>query len=148
MITPYKNRVVDFGKPVKVYRNLTKACWSLKQGGVVVAHADQLLITSEKFKVNLKSRDKGLTESKKYVHAFIVGYLAVCQTTLTKTQKDLSIGYNPVYAGYFYLVRDGYKLPILSDCKINLKLQLTSTGKVLLSEGQDVINTLPVLSMN
>lgn len=145
MITAYKNRNVDFGRPVSVYRNLTKKCWSLKQGGVVVAHADTLAMTTEKFKVNLKSRDKGLTEGKKYVHAFIVGFLAANQNAMPQVQENLSIGYNPVYAGYFYLNRNGYKDPILSNRKINLKLYLISTGKVLLCEGQDVVNTLPLI---
>ena len=61
MIKEFKNRAVDYSRPVKVYRNLSKKCWSLKQGGVVVAHADQVLMTSEKFTVNLKSRDGGLS---------------------------------------------------------------------------------------
>lgn len=145
MITSFKNRQVDFGRAVSVYRNLTLNCWSIKQGGVVVAHADSLYMTTEKFKVNLASRDRGLTEGKKYVHAFLVGYLHASQTTLTKDQEGLSIGYNPVYAGYFYLNRGGYKLPILSNRKINLKLHLTGKGKVLLLENQDVIQALPII---
>lgn len=145
MITSFKNRQVDFGRAVSVYRNLTLNCWSIKQGGVVVAHADSLYMTTEKFKVNLASRDRGLTEGKKYVHAFLVGYLHAKQTTLVKDQEGLSIGYNPVYAGHFYLNRGGYKLQILSNRKINLKLHLTERGKVLLLENQDVIQALPII---
>lgn len=145
MIKSFKNREVDFARPVSVYRNLTLGCWSLKQGGVVVAHADSLYMTTEKFKVNLKARDRGLTEGKKYVHAFLVGYLHARQTTLVKDQEGLSIGYNPLYIGHFYLNRGGYKTFIANDKKINLKLHLTGEGKVLLLEGQDVVNALPVI---
>lgn len=145
MIISFKNRQVDFGRAVSVYRNLTLNCWSIKQGGVVVAHADSLYMTTEKFKVNLASRDRGLTEGKKYVHAFLVGYLHAKQVTTLKDQDGLSIGYNPVYAGHFYLNRGGYKLPISSNRKINLKLHLTDKGKVLLLENQDVIQALPII---
>lgn len=145
MIKPYKNRVLHFDKPISVYRNLTLKCWSIKQGGVVVAHADYLQMTTEKFKVNLAARDKGLTEGKKYVHAFIVGFLAWQQRSNVEVQDGLSIGYNPVYAGHFYLNRGGYKLPLSSDRKINLKLSLTGDGKVLLCTGQDVIRQIPII---
>ena len=142
MIKEFKNRAVDYSRPVKVYRNLSKKCWSLKQGGVVVAHADQVLMTSEKFTVNLKSRDRGLSEGKKYVHAFIVGFLADKQTTLIKNIENISISYNPVYAPYFYLNYGGYKYCIDRDRKINVKLNLDSLGIVHILEGEDFINKL------
>ena len=142
MIKEFKNRAVDYSRPVKVYRNLSKKCWSLKQGGVVVAHADQILMTSEKFTVNLKSRDRGLSEGKKYVHAFIVGFLAVKQTTLTKNIENVSIAYSPVYAPYFYLNYGGYKHCITRNKKIQVKLNLDSEGIVRILEGEDFINKL------
>ena len=142
MITRFKNRVVDYSKPVKVYRNLTKKCWSLKQGGIVVGHADNLFMTSEKFTVNLKSRDRGLSDGKKYVHAFIVGFLASRQVTLTKNIENISIAYNPVYAPYFYLNYGGYKHCIDRDRNIQLKLHLDQKGAVNILEGEDFINKL------
>lgn len=134
MITSYKNRNLDFGRPVSVYRNLTLDCWSIKQGGVVVAHATKLWMTTEKFKVNLKSRDKGLTEGKKYVHAFLVGFLHARQNSLAKMRQGESIGYNPVYAGHFYHLVNGYKYPVLEETKV--RVFLNEDRKILLLENQ------------
>lgn len=145
MIRPFKNRAIHFDRPISVYRNLTLKCWSIKQGGVVVAHADSLQMTSEKFKVNLIARDRGLTEGKKYVHAFIVGFLEYAQRNSVEVQEGLSVSYNPDYAGHFYLNRGGYKFLLPSERKINLKMFLTGEGKVLLCTGQDVIRQIAII---
>lgn len=144
-IRPYKNRVLDYSKPVLVYKNLTFKCWSIKQAGRVVAHANWLFLTTEKFKVNESTRLKGLSEGKKYVHAYIVGFLAIQQVTTKKTISDVSISYNPKVLGNFVLDYDGINFNIAPNQKINLKLHLTDNGKVLIFEEQNVLSNLPKL---
>ena len=42
MIEPHKNRTINPAKPVKVYWNLHRDCFSVQQDGLVVCHADQV----------------------------------------------------------------------------------------------------------
>ena len=67
---------IDETKKVFVYKNLHKDCWSIKQGGLVKAHALHLTLYETHFKVNKKGRDKVLREKKKNVHAGICGYIS------------------------------------------------------------------------
>lgn len=67
---------IDVEKPMMVYRNLNQKCWSMKQHGVVVAHADSLTLTQVKTKVSESGRKRVIAESRKNVHAYVIGFLS------------------------------------------------------------------------
>jgi len=58
---------------VRVYRNLTKNCWSIQQGGKVIGHADALWLHGAKFTVQPGGNARVRRERKKFVHAFVDG---------------------------------------------------------------------------
>lgn len=116
MITPYKGRVIDYTKTVMIYKNLTNGLWSIKQGGKVVGHANCFLLRTTEFKVSEATRQRVITERKKYVHAYVVGYLdKQCPLDLKELVLDKRITYNPYKANKFHFVNDGYLSPIKND---------------------------------
>lgn len=95
-IESFKGREVDMSLPVKVYRNLhkkEKVVWSIKQGGLVVGHATDLLLHSCKFKVSEAGRKRVREEKIRNVHAYCVGYVAHKEPT--EHTFWLPIRYNP-----------------------------------------------------
>ena len=70
-----KRYYIDYSKPVKVYRNLHKGCWSVKQNGLVKAHSDKINLYDCSFLVNEKNRLKVIKEKRKNVHAGVLGYI-------------------------------------------------------------------------
>lgn len=76
MIKNYKNRTIDYTKPVRVYRNLHNKCYSIQQNGIVVAHADEINLKICKFIINKAGQARVRREKTKNVHAFIEGYVA------------------------------------------------------------------------
>ena len=66
---------IDYNRPVFVYRNLHKKCWSVKQDGLVKAHSQLLAMHSCTFKVSQAGRNRVLKEKRKNVHAGVHGYL-------------------------------------------------------------------------
>lgn len=77
-IKPFKGRKIDFKKPVWVYRNLNckGVNYSIKQNGLVVAHATRLMLNNVEFKVSEAGRKRALMENRRNVHAFAVGKIA------------------------------------------------------------------------
>jgi hypothetical protein len=92
---------IDYSKPVKVYRNLHKGCWSIKQNGLVKAHSDEINLFDCDFLVNEKNRQKVIKEKRKNVHAFVKGYIWNTPVDLIKQAS-----YNPYVNNYFYDVND------------------------------------------
>jgi len=70
---PYKERGLFAGKPFEVYRNLNRRCFSVRQGGKVVAHADGFIVENARAKISEAGRHRVLAERSKNVHAVIVG---------------------------------------------------------------------------
>jgi len=70
-----KRYEINFNKPVFVYKNLHKDCWSVKQDGLVKAHTTSLAMHSCTFKVSEAGRKRVLNEQRKNVHAGIQGYI-------------------------------------------------------------------------
>ena len=97
MITPYKSRYLEITKPILVYRNLNKKCLSIKQNGIIVAHADSVTLKSCTFIVNEGGRQRVLTERQKNVHAYIKGFL----TEDRGEQLTKEIYYNPYITNTF-----------------------------------------------
>lgn len=102
MITPHKHRTIDTAKPVKVYWNLHRDCYSIQQDGLVVAHAEQIDLRDVRFKVSEAGRQRVLRERKKNVHAFVIGYL----DDKPIRYWDVKIIYNPYKYDTFRLWTD------------------------------------------
>ena len=96
-----KRYKIDQTKPVKVYRNLHKGCWSIQQNGLVKAHSDEVNLFDCEFLVNEKNRQKVIKQKRKNVHAFVKGYIWNTPVDLIKQAS-----YNPYANNYFYDVND------------------------------------------
>ena len=96
-----KRYKIDQTKPVKVYRNLHKGCWSIQQNGLVKAHSDEVNLFDCEFLVNEKNRQKVIKEKRKNVHAFVKGYIWNTPVDLIKQAS-----YNPYANNYFYDVNN------------------------------------------
>ena len=70
-----KKYEINLSQPVYVYKNLHKDCWSVRQDGLVKAHAKELSMHSCVFKVSKHGRARVLKEKRKNVHAGIEGYI-------------------------------------------------------------------------
>jgi len=90
---------IDYGKPVKLYRNLNNGKWSLMQNGIVKAYARQVAMKDCSFKVSEKSRQRVLKNRKKNVHAFIVGILS---SDLDTNENLTQVTYDPYKRGDFH----------------------------------------------
>jgi hypothetical protein len=75
MIKDESRYKIDYNRPVFVYRNLHRKCWSVKQDGLVKAHSQLLAMHSCTFKVSQAGRNRVLKEKRKNVHAGVHGYL-------------------------------------------------------------------------
>lgn len=67
---------IDPSKKVRVYRNLHKDCFSVKQGGLVRCHADHVTLKDCRFIVSKAGQKRVRDEGRKNVHAFVEGMLA------------------------------------------------------------------------
>lgn len=84
-------------RPVYVYKNLHKDCWSIKQHGLVKAHIPKhrsVGLWDCYFHVDIKGREKVLQEKRKNVHAFVKGYLQDAENVDTSCQGT-EVTYNP-----------------------------------------------------
>jgi hypothetical protein len=84
---------IDPTKKVRVYRNLHKKCVSVKQSGIVKCHATNVVLNDCKFIVNEAGQARVRSEGKKYVHAFIEGYVVDARKSL----ELLDFGWETVY---------------------------------------------------
>ena len=72
---------IDTTKKVRVYRNLHRDCYSVKQGGIVRCHAENVTLRSCQFIVSKAGQRRVRDEKRKNVHAFIEGYVFDTRTT-------------------------------------------------------------------
>ena len=78
MIYPFKGRTLNPHQPVDVYRNLNgdkKSTWSLRQNGLVVAHANRLKLKMVSFQVSKAGWKRSKREMQRNVHAVAHGYV-------------------------------------------------------------------------
>ena len=66
---------IDPTKKVRVYRNLHKDCFSVKQDGLVRCHADNVTLFNVEFIVSKAGQRRVRDEKKKNVHAFVEGFV-------------------------------------------------------------------------
>ena len=71
---------IDISQPVRVYRNVTKNCFSVEQKvnkrWKVLAHVPSVYLTNVEYKVSEASRQRVLKEKRKNVHARLTGYIS------------------------------------------------------------------------
>ena len=81
---------IDTTKKVRVYRNLHRDCYSVKQGGIVRCHAENVTLRSCQFIVSKAGQRRVRDEKKKNVHAFIEGYVVDTRATDQKVDGHLT----------------------------------------------------------
>ena len=100
-LIPFKGRAVDFNRVVEVYRNLhAKSAdekWSIRQHGIIVAHAGEFAMRGVVFKVSEAGRQRVLRDKARNVHALLVGKIDQIGVELHK----LKVSYNPYESRYF-----------------------------------------------
>lgn len=64
---------VEPGQVVQVYRNLTRACWSVRSGGRVLAHVPALHLTGCTMVVQSAGQARALAQGQRNVHAYVRG---------------------------------------------------------------------------
>lgn len=107
---------------VRVYRNLTKGCYSVQdyvkgRGWRVLFHTPSIQLTDVTFKVYETGRQRVIREQQKNVHAYVMGRIADAPVRPCNER----VSYNPYKAGHF---TDSASQPILeADAAI-----LTPTG--------------------
>ena len=67
--------MLDLKKPVRVFRNVKRHCYSIMQSGQVHASARQVHLAEVRFQVRESGRQRMLRESRFNVHAYAVGRL-------------------------------------------------------------------------
>ena len=72
---------IDQTKKVRVYRNLHKKCFSVKQDGLVRCHVDNVVLEDCKFIVSKAGQKRVRDEKKKNVHAFVEGFVVDASAT-------------------------------------------------------------------
>lgn len=100
----YKGRKINPLKKVKVYRNLNNGKISIKQGNLVVGHADIIFLKDTSFLVNETNRQRVLSKKQKNVHAFIEGYWVEDVREMKKIDFNKRIWYNPYLTEFFRLL--------------------------------------------
>lgn len=92
-ITPYKNRRLFSDEPVDVYRCLNRKghVYSLRQGGYVVGHVENITLKDVKFIVNQSGKQRAIQTKSRNVHAFIRGMVEM----EPKTTNGINVFYNP-----------------------------------------------------
>ena len=108
-IEPFKNRTIDFNKPVRVFRNLHKKgrWYSIQQKNKTVAHTNNLLLENCELIVNEKTRQRVVKTGKKEVHAYVKGFIA---NSIPISQMDFKLEYDPFKNKNFILTFDGEQL--------------------------------------
>lgn len=111
-IQPFKERLINLDKPVEVYRNLNRKgrVYSIRQNGLVVGHAQRLMLRDVTFHVSKSGVDRVRQNKRKNVHAWASGLIALNggmgtdATVLDERNKTLSakITYNP-YQNYNFM---------------------------------------------
>jgi hypothetical protein len=94
---------VRLPRVVDVYRNLNRACWSVRDSSTrrVVAHVNTIALTACTMHVSNAGRRRVLREHRRNVHAFIRG----APTLATRPQTR--IRYDPFTMPGFELARGG-----------------------------------------
>lgn len=101
-IYPYKNRNIDYFKPVYCYRTLIKknVWYSIKQSNLVVAHGVNFVLEDVSFIVRESGKKMVIKSGQKNVHAFAKGYIKPAINVPFEFQKN-KILYDPFLNEFF-----------------------------------------------
>ena len=104
--------LVNLSKPVEVYKNLNRDCFSVRQGGIVRFHTKIVCLKNVTYKVSEAGRQRVLKEKRKNVHAFVVGTICHSDEVSKETFPFTAawVSYNPYKNDSFYVVGDGQKI--------------------------------------
>lgn len=98
----YKGRSINVNRKVMVYKNLHNGMFSVKQGGLVVAHVNSIMLSPAVFNVNQAGRQRVLIEKKKNVHAYVIGYVEGVNMDV-EVGGMIPVSYNPYKFKHFYI---------------------------------------------
>ncbi|QIR16564.1 hypothetical protein [Shewanella aestuarii] len=107
MFQLYRNRSLEMGQTVKVYRNLNNQMFSIvATSGTfknkVVAHAQSVLLSQVVFKISQSGKRRAVLEKTRNVHAWAVGTLETIDPAKTQYRNLSPISYNPFTSDSFY----------------------------------------------
>lgn len=114
MMNILKDKGLETGKKVQVYRNLHKNCYSVRCAKTrrVIGHMRSVVLLYPEFKVNAKGRDRVRELKRKEVHAYVEGFL-LANTSDVLSIEGKRIRYNPYINDTF--MRDQ------GDCQVPVK---------------------------
>ncbi len=100
---------IDQSKPVDVYRNLQTGLWSIRQGGIVRCHIDQIWLSRVSYRVSEAGRQRVIKDRRKNVHAYMRGTVMTPEAIETfqvliddHTQRFASPSWDITYNPYKY----------------------------------------------
>ena len=79
-----------------MYRNVMRACWSIRRGGRIVAHEQRVVLKSCILRVRESGRCRAVRQGQRNVHAWVEG--SPCDSA---DGELVEIGYNPFLASTF-----------------------------------------------
>ena len=86
---------INMSKPVKVYWNLHRKCFSVQQDGLVKAHLNRVYLHDVQFKVSESGRQRVIKEQRKNVHAFAIGIMDGNVESAIWDKDPVKVSYNP-----------------------------------------------------
>lgn len=138
---------IDPSKKVRIYRNLHKKCFSVKQNNLVLVHADSVSLEEVKFIVSKAGQKRVRDEKKKSVHAFIEGYVVdACEADKnvdghlsdSEIWEGLSnwesVVYNPYIYDEFTHTETGRHCKSAKYCDVDVQGGILSSGTVFMKE--------------
>ena len=104
--------LVDLNQPVEVYKNLSRDCYSVRQGGIVRFHTHAICLKDVEYKVSEAGRQRVLREKRKNVHAVVKGTIVHSRELWFEKLPFPAdwVTYNPYKNDSFYVVGDGEKI--------------------------------------
>lgn len=99
----------DLERPVQVYFNLRRRCWSVRQRGRVVGHANSLVLRDVTWRVQPSGRERVRREGRKNVHAYASGWVT---HLILLDGTEQAVRYNPYELETFVV---GSNQPLLTS---------------------------------
>ena len=99
--------MIDKSRRVQVYFNLHKRVWSVRQAGLVVEHANWIVLRDVRFLVGKAGRENVRKQKKKNVHAYASGYVCRVEDLPTIPERINAVTYNPYKNETFVYVENG-----------------------------------------
>lgn len=127
---PFKNRTIELGQVVEVYRNLHNGLISIRDAKSkhVLGHCSAIALEDVTFKVSQSGRERVLREKRKNVHAVVKGrYMR-----LLKPFNNIQLAkYNPYKYETFVNEKTGQ--PVYESKMV----QVHATGGIIYTNGTD-----------